>query len=56
MGASLGFADDLRPASGERTLATVLSEEGDKVVHRLKASRVDHGAAIATNRDKTRRA
>jgi hypothetical protein len=35
-------------------LAAVLREEGNKAVHRLEASRVDHQATIATHSDKSR--
>jgi hypothetical protein len=37
-------------------LATVLREEGNKAVHRLEASRVDHQATVATHADKSRHA
>jgi hypothetical protein len=52
MGDSFRFAYRHRRARfSRRALATVLSQERNKVVHRFKARRIDHGAAVAANRD-----
>src|SRR6185437_8640225 len=51
MGNSLWFAHGQRRALFRRALATVLGEEGNEVVHRLEPRRIDHGAAVAADRD-----
>jgi hypothetical protein len=56
MGEFLRCADWYGRAFLLRALATILSEEANKIVHRLKLRRIDHGAAVATDSDQSRKA
>jgi hypothetical protein len=52
MANSLRFAG-CRGRAVLRALATVLSKEGNKTVHRLVARRIDHGAPLAADGDQS---
>src|ERR1051326_8863557 len=56
MADSRWFADCCGRAAFRRALATVLGEEGNELVHRLVARRIDHGAAVAADRDQSGKA